>query len=465
MNIIFLLLPLSCICFEACQQSRSLNPPDCLNLNYPQVEEVTTGLKIAFMADQTLHTTAYEVINMLNDQGVDAIFHPGDLDYTNNPTAWGSFIDDTLGEGFPYFASYGNHEAKEWEGTEGYQGVIYNRLYRNNETCIGTVGLAMICSFRGVSLALLGPASTTLNGGFTGNDLVSFVNESFTQFGTRWRFCLFHHNQNDYQLGNKPNDVGYALFEACREMGAIIINGHSHTYARTHLMGNFEEHTIVDSDNNLTISEGSVFLAVSGVAGQTPSDCNTNRGGYQNFPWWGKALCATTDPALKQGALIFTFDASTTATVQFIEYTNEVQDQFTLVSNLSLSSLCQPTQGATCQSLVSNGSPQMCDITVDTGCEIISCGCSIGENCIDNLCECNENECKDAGRICSEIGCVFKSESIDRPNTKVVIGSVFGSVGGFFIIGIVSYWIYTNSTKKKPIMSKRLKRVLLFNKI
>ncbi len=432
----FVILGLNFDFNETCQSSRSNNPPDCLNLNYPQIEEVQSGLKVAFMADQTLNTRARDVINMLKNQSVDAIFHPGDLDYQNDPIAWRDFIDDTLGENFPYFVAYGNHEEEKWERHNGYQEVIYNRLKSNNETCVGIVGLSMICSFRGLSFALLGPASSLLNGGFSGNDLVSFVESAFTQFGTRWRFCLFHHNQNDYQLENKSNDVGYQLFEACRNMGAIIINGHSHTYARTHLMSNFENHTISDSGSNLTINDGEVFLTVSGVAGQSPRNCNPDRGGYQNFPWWGKALCADTIPPLEQGAFILTFTSSTTADAEFREYTNNIQDQFTVNSNLSLSEACQPTQDATCQNLVPSGSPQMCDVTVDTGCGIIHCGCSIGENCVNNFCECDQSECINSGRVCSDIGCVYRKNR-RLVNALIVLAIVLGSAGWLIIFGFI----------------------------
>ncbi len=435
MNIILIsLFPLVVSCFnfnETCQSSRSNNPPDCLALNYPGVEEVQIGLKVAFMADQSLNSHAYDVISMLKNQGVDAVFHPGDLDYINDPIGWGDFINDTLGESFPYFVSYGNHEAQKWEGQEGYQGVIYNRLKRNNESCIGTVGLAMICSFRGLSVALLGPASTPLNGGFTGDDLIQFVEGAFTQFGTRWRFCLFHFNQNDYQLGNKPNDVGFGLFEACRNMGAIIVNGHSHSYSRTYLMSDFENHTIVNTSSNLTINEGEVFLVVSAVAGQSPRVCNPDRGGYQNFPWWGSALCADSDPPLKQGALILTFTSLTTADAEFREFTNEVRDQFTINTNLSLSSECQPTQGATCQNLGA------CNITIDTGCGDILCECSIGENCIDNLCECDETLCTIAGRVCSNVGCVFKNDTTGNDNIGIILAGVFGGITPVFIVIII----------------------------
>ncbi|MEN8161266.1 MAG: hypothetical protein ABFS41_14435, partial [Myxococcota bacterium] len=64
-------------------------------------------VKIAFIGDQGLGPDPEAVLQLILDEGADAVVHSGDFDYENDPAAWDDQINGILGEEFPYFASVG----------------------------------------------------------------------------------------------------------------------------------------------------------------------------------------------------------------------------------------------------------------------------------------------------------------------------------------------------------------------
>ena len=80
---------------------------------------------VAFIGDQGVGDDARAVLELIRGEGADMVIHQGDFDYKNDPARWDRQIDETLGEGFPYFASVGNHDVREWDG---YQARLAARL-------------------------------------------------------------------------------------------------------------------------------------------------------------------------------------------------------------------------------------------------------------------------------------------------------------------------------------------------
>ena len=62
---------------------------------------------MAFIGDQGTKDTSGAVLDMLLQEGVEAIVHMGDFDYIDNPTRWDEFLDEHLPPNFPYFAAIG----------------------------------------------------------------------------------------------------------------------------------------------------------------------------------------------------------------------------------------------------------------------------------------------------------------------------------------------------------------------
>jgi len=81
---------------------------------------VTANLTIAFLGDQGLGGDAEAVLQLIHDEGADAVIHAGDFDYQDDPAAWEAQIDAFLGPDFPYFASMGNHDERKFFDPGGY---------------------------------------------------------------------------------------------------------------------------------------------------------------------------------------------------------------------------------------------------------------------------------------------------------------------------------------------------------
>ncbi|NIU00221.1 MAG: hypothetical protein GWN01_04580, partial [Nitrosopumilaceae archaeon] len=64
-----------------------------------------------------------------------------------------------------------------------------------------------------------------------------------------WRICSWHKNMNAMQVGSKPDDTGWEVYEECRKGGAIVATGHEHSYSRTKTLLSIENQT-VDSNWN-----------------------------------------------------------------------------------------------------------------------------------------------------------------------------------------------------------------------
>ena len=408
------------LCFDI----RHKNAPNCHIGQYPQVNTpIEADTTVAFIGDVSVReSSSGRVLQLISDRNADLVLHAGDFDYRDSPLSWETQLNETLGADFPYYASMGNHEYDALEGTNGYQQHWFDKLVAQGANCIGTVGLAQVCSWRGITFFL---ATQWLEGIWepdfvSHEELITAIEDSFTQFGGRWRVCVWHFNDYSYQLGDKGSEAPAIFYDACRRMGAIISTGHEHSYARTHLMADFENHVVANQESSLLISEGDNGRSVawvSGVGGLSIRPCLNNA---QNNPWWASAICSDSAPPLQYGVLFCNFNPGgqdqNLANCWFEQIDGEIRDEFTLRTTVTPSTCCQPDPEASCRRIRSFDEPAACGVTVDTGCGIIDCTCSQGEICQDQVCQCNPTECSALGRVCSRLGCVFA----DNPNATGV---------------------------------------------
>ncbi|HKY35779.1 MAG TPA: hypothetical protein VJN18_07570 [Polyangiaceae bacterium] len=85
-----------------------------------------------------------------------------------------------------------------------------------------------------------------------------------------WRVCNWHQNQNKMQVGGKGDEMGWGVYEACRQQGAIIVSGHEHSYERTKSMSNITSQTIASgctSGSSLCVGLNRTFVTVVGTGG------------------------------------------------------------------------------------------------------------------------------------------------------------------------------------------------------
>jgi hypothetical protein len=415
-----------------CSSLRPKNAPNCYIGPYPSPDEaVTEDTIVAFISDSGLNSNSRAVLQLIKDNEASVVMHAGDLDYQDSPESWEYQIDSILGEGFPFFSAFGNHEFDAFDGPNGYQRSWFDRLTLLGSKCIGTVGLGQVCSFSGITFFIAAPWQGRYNDTspfISQEELSNSIEEAFVQFGSRWRICIWHFNYDEYQLGDKSTEAEIFLYDTCRRVGAFIQNGHEHSYARTHLMSSYENFTIASTSDNITLDLGETFLFISAVGGHSIRPC---QGGSENNPWWASALCRNSEPPLDYGALFCKFNPNGTgedkASCWFEQIDGTIRDQFTITTLVEPSSCCQVEEGVSCRENLTLFEPSVCDLSIDLNCgaeELVDCTCSGGEECettgSSGVCQCVQENCENLGRVCAQNGCVFPFNNNVVPKGHIV---------------------------------------------
>ena len=218
---------------------------------------VTTdaNLKIAFVGDTADGTNWGSVLQLILNEGAAAVVVQGDMTYDSDPAGWWSRTESVVGQSYPVFLARGNHDDSSWSG---FLGEAANHLGGATRTA-GSDNAAYKTVFRGLAIATIskGDTATDINGFLSGDSRI-------------WRVCNWHQNQNKMQVGAKGDEMGWAVYEACRQQGAIIQTGHEHTYHRTKTMTNTQNQVIdpsCSSGSSLCLGLGRTFVTVSGNGG------------------------------------------------------------------------------------------------------------------------------------------------------------------------------------------------------
>jgi 3',5'-cyclic AMP phosphodiesterase CpdA len=290
--------------------------------------ELPRPVTVAFIADQGLGDSARSVLRLIAAEGADLVLHQGDLEYRGDPDAWDDLITDELGADFPYFVSIGNHDVSRYFSPDGYQHKLKTRLNRiEGARCTGKLGVQSACTFKGLFFILSG-VGTLPNRPDDGKH-VAFIREQLAQDTSLWRICSWHKTQRMMQLGRKRDAVGWGPYEACRKGGAIVANGHEHSYARTHLMSSFESLSVASTSSTLRVTKGRSFAFVSALGGKSIRDQD------RDGPWW--AVVYTSDQKAKFGALFCTFFVAgepNRARCYFKDIDGRVADRFVIISDV-----------------------------------------------------------------------------------------------------------------------------------
>jgi len=213
------------------------------------------GVKVAFIADQGTGSGARSVLSLIASEGADFLMIQGDLGYDPGVASiWESNLNEFLGRDFPVLTLAGNHEDEDWPR---FRELIRARLDRvSNIRCTGEIGIKPYCQYGNIDIVQVAPGLYAVEGSDPDADYASFITSSFASSTAQWRICAWHKNQKDMQTGNKPNETGWAVYEACRRAGAIIATGHEHAYSRTHLLRNFENQDVVHKNDEMAIIPG-----------------------------------------------------------------------------------------------------------------------------------------------------------------------------------------------------------------
>lgn len=106
-----------------------------------------------------------------------------DFDRWNDPSAWEMQINKILGPNFPYFASPGNRDIKCWNGEDGYQQYLKNRLNRLNIVWDGDLGVkSSAVQYKDIFIILVSPEEI-------GFGHASYIREQLAENRSIWRIC------------------------------------------------------------------------------------------------------------------------------------------------------------------------------------------------------------------------------------------------------------------------------------
>ncbi len=273
--------------------------------------------KVAFIGDSGDGPNFGRVLKSIEDEDVDLILHQGDFSYSSGPTRdWLGQIASHVPD-IPYLGSVGNHD--RWS-------LYYSSFFAKQIAELGKKGARIsgdpksgnyAIVYQGMKVVFLHDEQRgfQLNGKLTA--LTDYINDEFKESNVPWKVCSWHENQAAMQVGDKPNQTGWGVYEACRAQGAIIATGHEHSYSRTRTLSNIQAQTKdaacpddPETPNvDVCVAPGKTFVFVSGLGGTGVRD--QDRCLPPTFPYgcnqvWAKIYTST--QSAKFGALFIKFN-------------------------------------------------------------------------------------------------------------------------------------------------------------
>ena len=263
------------------------------------------GVKLAFTGDTGDGKNYQAVANLIkNEKGVVVI--AGDMTYSSNPPLWWSSTETVLGNAYPVFLARGNHDDSSWDG---FLPKATNHL-DGAQRIAGPHSAAYKTVYKGVSLVAIRKGDTEAT-----------IRQLFANDNHLWKVCYWHQNMATMQVGAKTDEMGWNVYEACRELGAIVITAHEHSYSRTRTLTNMASQKVDATCNGidkLCVGRGRTYVTVTGLGGNSvrgqerclpaapqPPHPSLNTSNA-SCPMWGSIY--TANQGATYGALIIEFN-------------------------------------------------------------------------------------------------------------------------------------------------------------
>jgi hypothetical protein len=193
------------------------------------------NLKIAFIGDTAAGSDFKSVLALIRQEKAAAVFIQGDLTYGgDNAADWFPAIDNEINKEWtgstapvtiPYFVSRGNHDSDWGNLGSGLKARMAKWAVPLDTDDPTKINYSVV--FKGLKVVMVAPDETSPVNRNT------YVDQRLTDDKHIWKICSWHKNQRASNVGPKSDEMGWAIYETCRKHGAIVAQGHSHTYSRS----------------------------------------------------------------------------------------------------------------------------------------------------------------------------------------------------------------------------------------
>jgi hypothetical protein len=224
------------------------------------------NLKVAFVGDTNAGDDYKDVLALIKREGADLVVFQGDLTYyPTTSTQWLSVTDAALDNAttkIPYLIARGNHDT-DWKTLGDGLGTRLTKWGMATEHSTATAGnYSMV--HRGLKIVFANESETS------SPSRHDYVKERLAGDQHIWKVCSWHRNMKDTQVGSKGDEMPWAMYETCRQEGAIVAQGHSHTYSRSKTMSADQALTVDPACSDpfaLCVGPGKHFFFDSSLGG------------------------------------------------------------------------------------------------------------------------------------------------------------------------------------------------------
>jgi calcineurin-like phosphoesterase family protein len=294
------------------------------------------NLKVAFIGDSGNGTGFRRVLGLIKSEGAHVVLHQGDFDYAENARAFFQTIDSILGADFPFFASVGNHDVDSWREDCSDRDGCYAHFLKTRMARIGVTpddpdlnDQMYSVTYRGLKMVFVGEIVGRRS---------EYIRDQLATDEHIWKICSWHKNQRAMQVGGKNNGMGWAVYETCKDLGAIIATAHEHSYHRTRTLTSMKDQTVdasCENPNAICVAKGNPgksFVFVSGLGGHNVRD--QERCLPATFPYgckgeWAKIYTSNQGATFGALFIVFNIDGDRTKAQGYFKNINgQIVDRF-----------------------------------------------------------------------------------------------------------------------------------------
>lgn len=193
------------------------------------------NLKVAFIGDTAAGADFRAVLALVRRENAQLLLVQGDLTYAgDNAADWFPVIDDGINKAhpgssalvtIPYFVARGNHDVDWGNLGSGLRDRMAEWGVRAEDNDPTLRNYSVV--YKGLKMVFVDEVETEAP------TRAEYVSERLENDPHLWKICSWHKNMRNSNVGPKTDEMGWDIYERCRRAGAIVAQGHSHTYSRS----------------------------------------------------------------------------------------------------------------------------------------------------------------------------------------------------------------------------------------